>query len=132
MPAGAVLPAAIGANRIARLITRPSAERLLTNAGDNETLNEDLDQVDLKISEFRVAMNTVLVGRSRAKLSLGEENQFVVIAIRHASDAVTRNPDPQRAIQANDTLIVLAHHSALPQLKRQVASFEFMYRGARG
>lgn len=126
-----VLPAAIGASRIARLITRPSAEQLLSSSFDHETLNEDLDQLGLKINEFNVAPNSDLAGHALSELSFGRANQFVVIAIRHADGRVTRNPDPDLVIEAGETVIVLAHRNAVPKLSQHFVKQEILYRGAR-
>lgn len=127
-----VLPAAIGAARIARLITRPSAEQFLSNAFDHETLNEDLHQIGLQVSEFSVDIDSEFIGHSILDLTFGRPNQFVVIAVRHANESVTRNPDPDYEIQAQDTVIVMAHRSVVPKLKQQPTKEKILYRGARG
>ena len=96
------------------------------------TLNQDLEQIGLQISEDRLDANTALVGQSLSEISFGRPNQCVVIAVRHRDAAVTRNPEPDYQIQTDDTLIVLAHKSALPQLTLQTATPQLVYRGARG
>lgn len=127
-----VLPEAIGAARIARLITRPSAEYLLANATDQESLNEDLSQIGLRICEFKMPVNSPFVGQELSALSLGAANQSIVIAVRHEDESVTRNPVMTYLLRANDTLIVMAHGDAIPQLRQTVSRHEMVYRGARG
>ena len=127
-----VLPAAIGASRIARLITRPSAENLLSDATDQEALNEDLAQIGLRISEFKMAGKSSFVGRKISAISFGSAGQFVVVAIRHENDTVSRNPEPDHLIQAEDTIIVMAHSNAVPGLRQSLAPQDMIYRGARG
>jgi voltage-gated potassium channel len=126
-----VLPAAIGAARIARMITRPSAEQLLSASCDHETMNEDLGQIGLLLTEFRVAANSASIGRPLSELSSGTRNRFIVIAVRHTTDEITRNPADDYIVQLGDALILLADHSAVPRLREKVAGFEMVYRGAR-
>lgn len=125
-----VLPAAIGASRIARLITRPSIEDLLTF--DHETLNEDLDQIGLQITEFQVQSNSSSVGNPLSRISMGAENQFIVIAVRHNDGQVTKNPGADYIVRSNDVIILLAHHCSVPKLREDVVGYEMVYRGARG
>ncbi|MEZ6046737.1 MAG: TrkA C-terminal domain-containing protein [Planctomycetaceae bacterium] len=127
-----VLPAAIGATKIARLITHPSAEKLLGGSFAKTTLNEDLDQIGLQINEIQIQSGSPLANELLSDLSLGKMNQFVVIAIRHADGSVMKNPDPHYRIQVGDVLIVLAHQSAVPQIRERAARQQIMYRGARG
>jgi len=127
-----VLPAAIGASRIARLITRPSAEELLASSASHETLNDDLDQIGLKLSEVRLPENSAFVGKALSELSFGQANQFVVLAVRSSDGTVTRNPSPETVIQANDTVVVIANEGAVARLNALAVKPEIMYRGARG
>ncbi|MAT14574.1 MAG: potassium channel protein [Planctomyces sp.] len=127
-----VLPAAIGATRIARLITHPSAEDLLSNSFAKTSLNEDLGEIGLQISEITIEAGSPFAGHALKDLTLGTLNQFVVIAIRHHGKVVTREPDPDYVIKPGDSLILMAQRSAVPKLKEKVARQEIYYRGARG
>jgi len=49
---------AIGEARIARLITRPSAEEILSSSFHQDTLTEDLEQIGLQMTELRVPANS--------------------------------------------------------------------------
>lgn len=126
-----VLPAAIGASRIARMITSPSAEDLLTNAGGHDAFNEDLSQFGLKMSEFQFDRNSSFISRQLGTIAFGLDHQFVVIAIRNDDGSVIRNPCADYVIQSNDTIIVLAPHDAAPQLRQNFATHDMVYRGAR-
>lgn len=127
-----VLPAAIGASRIARMITRPSAEELLTDGYGQESLNEDLAQLGLEISEFKMIDRSPFVGQRVSAIHFGAANQFVVVAIRHDDNSVTRNPAPESVIHVNDTIIVMAHQDSTPNLRHGFATHDMVYRGARG
>ncbi|QDU78834.1 Voltage-gated potassium channel Kch [Polystyrenella longa] len=127
-----VLPAAIGATRIARLITHPSAEELLMGSFTKTSLNEDLDQIGLQINEILIESGSPIADNPLSDFCLGKMNQFVVVAVRHSDESVNRNPEPDYQVQVGDTLIVLAHRSAVPQIREKVARREIYYRGARG
>jgi voltage-gated potassium channel len=126
-----VLPAAIGANRIARLITRPSAEDFLSSAMALDTLNADLDQIGLQLSEVRIPADSDFVGRRLSDVAFGSQAQFVVVALRHRDGTVTRTPEADVELRPDDQVIVLAHGNVIPTLKATVAKREILYRGAR-
>lgn len=126
-----VLPAAIGATRIARMITSPSAEELLAGISEHRALNEDLSQLGLEISEFRVSANSPVNSQRLGALSFGPDDQFVVIAIRTVDRNVIRNPPSDYVLRPDDTIIVMAHHDATLQLRQRFAAHEMVYRGAR-
>ncbi len=127
-----VLPAAIGASRIARLITRPSAEEVLSSGPALDTLNADLDQIGLQLSEFPIPASSDFVGRPLSDLAFGSQSQFVVVALRHSDSTVTKTPPADLLLKAEDQVIVLAHGDVVPALKLTVAKREILYRGARG
>ena len=58
-----VLPTAIGATKIANLISRPSAESLLVDTAGREHLNEELEHFGLKMQEFLISAGSDLVGQ---------------------------------------------------------------------
>jgi voltage-gated potassium channel len=126
-----VLPAAIGAARIARLITKPSAEKILSNAVQQESLTEDLQQIGLQMTELRVPANSDFAGRKLADMYFGAGIQFVVIAIRSSDGVVTRDPPPNYAFRPDDTMIVLTHRTTELRLQGILKNKEITYRGAR-
>ncbi len=126
-----VLPAAIGATRIARLITRPSAEEILSSTFEQETLTEDLEQIGLQMTELRVPANSDFSGRALSEIHFGAGMQFVVIAVRSSNGVVLRDPPATYHLCPDDTLVVLAHRSAEVRLHRITSAKEIIYRGAR-
>lgn len=127
-----VLPAAIGATRIARLITRPSAEEILSTALGETQLQDDLNQIGLTLNEFRIAENSQLAGRAVLEIDFGGNGRCVVVALRKADGDVMRQPPPETIVDAGDTLIVLGVESAMPQLisRATTARPQMTYRGA--
>lgn len=126
-----VLPAAIGATRIARLITRPSAEEILATSFQQETLAEDLEQIGLRVTELPVPQNSEFAGLMLSEVSLGDRIQFVIIAIRSRNGTVIRDPPLSYVLQVDDTLVVLAHRSSEVRLVQPRLRKEIVYRGAR-
>ena len=127
-----VLPAAIGATRIARLITRPSAEEILSTALGESQLQDDLNQIGLTLNEFRIAKESQLAGRAVFEIDFGGNGRCVVVALRKADGEVTRHPPSETIVDAGDTLIVLGVESEMPRLisRATAARPQMTYRGA--
>ncbi len=127
-----VLPAAIGASRIARLITRPSAEKMLADSLQQDTLAEDLEQVGLRMTELTIPEDSEFVRRPMSELSFGDMAQFVVMGIRATNGEIIHDPGPDYILTANDIIIVLAHRDIQLKLRRKPTAAGIVYRGARG
>jgi len=128
-----ILPAAIGAHRIANLITRPSAEDFLaTQGGIRDDIGEELKQLGLQIEELRIPSGSPLVGRPLDAIEIGGNHGFLIIGLRRSDGAVTVNPEDGSILRDGDTVIVLGHANDLPALRRQYElEREVYYRGAR-
>lgn len=125
-----VLPAAIGASRIARLITRPTAEELLSNSLQQQTLNDDLDQLGLRMHDLPVPDGSEFRDTRLEQVSCGTEIQCVIIAVRSAEGQVLQNPSADYLLQPGDVLIVLTHGSADLKLRTSASRSKIVYRGA--
>jgi voltage-gated potassium channel len=126
-----ILPAAIGASRIARLIARPTVEEMLKSELQQEALADDLEQIGLRMSEIRVPAHSDMTGMELSALSFGQAIQFVLIAIRSEDGSVQKDPPANYKLVANDTLIILARRNAEVELTRLAKPKERMYRGVR-
>ena len=126
-----VLPAAIGATRIARLITRPSAEKMLSESTQLDSITEDLEQIGVRFSELLVPANSEFCGIRLSEISFGDASQFMVIAVRSENGDVTQNPDGNFVLSAKDTLVMLAQKGVELRLIRKNSTAEIIYRGAR-
>ena len=65
-----VLPAAAGANRIARMITHPSAETLLGDADSMGQLNDQLLEIGMEIGQITIEADSELRGATLADVDL--------------------------------------------------------------
>jgi voltage-gated potassium channel len=127
-----VMPAAIGASRLAHMITRPAAESLLADIEVQAELNDELAQIGLTLDELRISASSPLNGHRVADIEIQGNRGFLIVAVRQSDGQVILNPPGDAPLQAGDVVIVLGHHDDLPQLaKRYVLSKEMIYRGAR-
>lgn len=128
-----ILPAAIGADRIANLITRPSAEELLAGSGRIRLdLGEGLGQLGLRIEELVLPADSPLVGKPVRMIEIGGNHGFLVVGLVHPDGEVDVNPDDETCLLEGDKVIVVGHSNDLPDLrKRFEISREVFYRGAR-
>ena len=127
-----VLPTAIGATKIANLITHPSAESLLADAAGREQLNEDLQLFGLKLQEFTVAAGSELVGRPLAEAESRGQGGVVIVAIRHLDGTMEISPSLELQLAAEDTIFVMGHGEQVLTIARKAGSDRgMMFRGAR-
>lgn len=128
-----ILPAAIGADRIANLVTRPSAEDLLTRGeGLRGALGESLSELGLQVEELRLPAGSPLVGRPVRAIEIGGNHGFLIVALRRADDQVLVNPGDDETLRSGDTVIVVGHADDLPELRRRYElERQVFYRGAR-
>ncbi|MHA7836971.1 MAG: potassium channel family protein [bacterium] len=128
-----ILPAAIGAHRIANLITRPSAEDLLARGeGLHGELGDSLAQLGLQVEELRIPRGSALVGQPVRAIEIGGNHGFLIVGLRRADGSVAVNPGDEEELRTGDTVIVVGHADDLPELRRRYElEREVYYRGAR-
>ncbi|MFO1020340.1 MAG: potassium channel family protein [Planctomycetales bacterium] len=90
-----VLPAAIGATKIADLITHPTAESLLANDQVESRLNDELRQIGLAIKEIRVTFDSILAHKKLGAMVLTNSHLFIIVAVRRANGEILRSPDAE-------------------------------------
>jgi voltage-gated potassium channel len=126
-----VLPALIGATKIAHLIMRPTAEDMLQQEIASLHLNEDLRQIGLEMGEVELKADSPLVGQTLGDVETSGRAGFVIVAVKKKDGSTTRGTDPSTRLAAGDGLIILGHREALPQLTRRAKSAaQVTYRGA--
>ncbi len=111
-----VLPAAIGAQRMAHMITHPAAISFLNQIDSTSFLNEQLAPLALQINEIHLDAKSPLIGRTISDLEVKGRSHCIVVALRHTDGSFTPQPDPALVVQAGDTIMVLGRPDALPQL----------------
>ncbi|TWT95215.1 Inner membrane protein YbaL [Botrimarina colliarenosi] len=127
-----VLPAVIGGQRMAQLITRPGAEQMLADVAGKGELQHELDTIGLKLDELRVTNGSPLDGHKVEDIVLKGNRSFLILAVRRASGEVVLDPPGDCPLAGGDAVIVLGHAGELPMLeKRYAAAKEILYRGAK-
>ncbi len=111
-----ILPANIGADRLANMILRPSAESLLGQAELPEGLNHDLSSLELKLDELEVRAGSPLVGGTLDDLQLMGEHRFLVVALRKSNGEVLLHPKGNSQLKKEDTVVILAHEEDIELL----------------
>jgi voltage-gated potassium channel len=126
------MPAAIGAARLAHMITRPAAESLLADTEVQIVLNEELAQIGLNLDELQISATSPLQGQTLSAIEIQGNRGFLIVGLRKRDGEVVLNPPGETPLQVGDVVIVVGHHDDLPQLaKRYVLSKELIYRGAK-
>ncbi|QEG38433.1 potassium channel family protein [Roseimaritima ulvae] len=128
-----VLPAAIGASKIANMISCPSAGALLADPKHSERLRTDLHSLGLSLHEYPIAATSNVLGSPLGELQSSCDGGMLVVAIRHADETMLQNPPADQVIQAGDTLFIVTDHSNRLSLSRatQLKRPEIVYRGSR-
>ena len=127
-----VLPAVIGGQRMAQLITRPGAEQMLASSSAKTELEHELGTIGLKLDELPVSAGSPLDGCPVSDIELRGNRGFLIVAVRRASGEIALDPPCECVLAAGDAVIVLGHAGELPQLeKRYAAAKEILYRGAK-
>lgn len=117
-----ILPAAIGADRLANMILRPSAESMLRQIKLPEGLNDDLAEIGLRLDELEVKPTSTLVGDKISAIKLrGHRLGVLVVALRRAGGTVLINPTDSTLVAAGDCIIILAHGEDIQSLCQQFA-----------
>lgn len=125
-----VLPALIGATKIATMITCPSAEVLLQETTGTAHLNEELRQIGLEMTEIDIKAGSPLDGQTVGDVEFGAAG-FVVVALKRPDGSMIRAPQPETTLAAGDTFIILGHEAAFPQVARKAkAKGITSFRGA--
>src|SRR5262249_25364975 len=77
-----IMPALIGATKIAHMIVTPSADELMTRVVGKGQLNDDLKQIGLEIREVEIRPNSPLVGDTVGRVEISGKGGFLMVAIK--------------------------------------------------
>lgn len=124
-----VLPALIGATKIANMITRPTAEDMLGESEGIAHFNEELKTIGLELIDVPIAATSALIGQTVGQIEMG--SGFILVGLKRSDGTFLRRAPVNEIVQVGDTLIVLGHGESLPQLTRKAKPKETSYRGAK-
>jgi len=123
-----VLPALIGATKIAHFIVKPSAEDLLVGSSGTQYLNEELKQIGLELTDIEIENGSALVGQTVRDVEVG--GGFVIVAIKRPDGSLLRKPGADVVLCGKDVFVILGHEGSLPHLARKAKSRAMSFRGA--
>jgi voltage-gated potassium channel len=126
-----VLPTAIGATKVARLIIRPTAENMLEQLTTQGDMNEELGRIGLQFDELEVAAGSSLIDKALSDIELRSNHGFLIVGMRHADGSTTLNPPAGTRLSLGDAVIVLGHDNDIPQLAQRFSARanKITYRG---
>ena len=107
-----VLPAHIGAERIADMILFRQTGRFLPGADQNEGFERTLRQLGLDIDTVVAAPDSPVVGQSIAAVEQQSGGAFFVVQITRRGGEVLIRPSPDTVIEAGDGLILVGRGPA--------------------
>jgi len=106
-----VLPAVIGARRIAALVTRPHAAAMLEHFTNHEKLDADLE-------ELTIPEGSSLVGKTVRETAARQHHNLLIVGIRRSDGKFAFNPDPDSDFRAADTLVVMGKRADVETFRR--------------
>ena len=109
-----VLPAAIGALRMAAIITRPSTIELMELVAGQSVL-------DVEIDEVSVTDSSPLVGKTIIDAEPRRRSGLLIVAVKQAGGSMLFNPGAEVVFQPGDTLIVMGR---VPDIDRFREEFQ--------
>jgi voltage-gated potassium channel len=101
-----VMPAAIGAHRIASLLTNPSAvefAELVTNQS----------RLSLEMAEIPITSTSRLVGKTIAEADIRRRTNAIVVAIKYQNGAMDYPANNDHPLATGDVVVLLGRHSNL-------------------
>jgi voltage-gated potassium channel len=113
-----VLPAAIGAQRVAHVLTRPSVVEFFESA-DLGALEQELLTIGIEIQQFEVTGSSSLIRKTVGQLENSGDGGFVVVAVRRAGGSLVQNPKRSFEFAEEDHVLVMGHAEDLPGLLRR-------------
>lgn len=106
-----VSPYMIGGMRMTQAVLRPTVMDFLELAVRS-------DYKELQIDEIAVQEGSALAGMLIRDPRIRRDLGIIVVAVKRGDGSMVFNPDPDLALAAGDTLIVLGHPDHLEQLER--------------
>lgn len=103
-----VLPAHIGADRIAHLILHPNALELLgAQTRSRIDFEHHLSELGLDLEEIEIGPNSPWLNRSVSEVERGGQGRLLAVAILRKEGGTDLNPSPEKTLVLGDALVIL-------------------------
>lgn len=128
-----VLPAAIGAHRIAQLIIRPTAEDFFEQLSEQSRMIADLNALGLEVNEVKIEAEMAIANSEIGKIKLQSARSLLIIGVRKSDGTSILNPAANVQLDVGDTLILLGHAEDVAKLTQSLSSAapQMTYRGIK-
>ena len=107
-----VLPAAIGARRIAAMITHPSMVEFMELVAGRSML-------DVEIMELTVGETSAVVGKTVVEIEARRKHRLLVVAIKHPVGQMVFNPDNDERFAVGDALVVMGRMTDIQNFRQE-------------
>lgn len=101
-----VLPAVIGARRMAAMVTRPHTAELMDLITSHNTIDADLEEITIRDG-------SPLVGQTIREVALRSRHHVLIIAIRREDGDMLFAPDADTQFASGDTMMVMGKQADL-------------------
>lgn len=112
-----VLPAHIGAERVAHLLLFPDGESLLDPTQDHTALDGDLAGLGVSLEEMVVPEGSFLVGATVEMLVKRAAGEALLIALHSNQGGSVQHPPEETIVEAGDALVWLVREGHIVTLK---------------
>jgi len=107
-----VMPASIGAQRMARFITRPTTAHLMD-------LMTNQSSFDIEMDELRIAADSPLVGVTIADAGAHRDHSLLFVAVEQEDSTMVFNPGGSYTFGKHDTVIVMGRAADIEQFREK-------------
>ena len=105
-----VMPQRVGAQRMERMISRPTTADLFE-------LFAEASHLEMELDEFRIHGRSPLVGVSLSESNIKESFNLLVVGIKNKEGDFRFNPPPDEEIGGEDTLLVIGQVHDINRMK---------------
>ncbi|MGG6297113.1 potassium channel family protein [Leptolyngbya sp. AN02str] len=127
-----VLPATIGAMRMAHMITHPATLDFLDRNNGGSSLNEMLAHINLQLEELLIPKGSPMIGHFVKDIEASGKGSFMVVALKRAEGQLVTSPGTGVAIHEGDIVIVMGRRGDIPKIENFYTLKQGMrYRGAK-
>lgn len=130
-----VMTTTIGAERISRLILRPTADELLDRVTAGQEAGMGLEQLGLEFDELVIGPSSPLANKTLGEIEVRGAHGYLIVGIRRSSGETLMHPPSETSVLVGDVMVVLGYEDDIPELgtrlSRDDAAPTIRYRGAR-
>jgi trk system potassium uptake protein TrkA/voltage-gated potassium channel len=113
-----VLPAHIGAERIAEIILYPDATHLMRGSQEQRALEGSLLGLGLELELVTAAEGAAFTHRNVGEVEKLAEGSFLIVAIRRRDGTMLVRPAPDIRVEPGDGVVILGRSGKLSELER--------------